>query len=379
MNDTVYVDNQVNTTQKQYYYHVRIYDANDSLMGKSGWASSVRLDCDPIIEGINLKWHANVPWSMNTSTYPWHYVYRDHSVPDHPDEIMIIDSVNVHSSGFKYMDKGQFNGKPLKVEERYHYYVKTYGSYGNPDIPEPLINRSQMISVYPNDTIPPCTPQEIYFGNITSIFDCIEFMEDKPCDYREFYNEIFWSTNITGDCDIDNSSFNIYFSDISIDGPYRLIANVKDTFFVHNYLTSFAGCYRISSLDNSGNESEWSDPICHDNCPYYELPNVFTPNNDGNNDTFRAFDKPNFKCPRFVNEVHFRVYNRWGFEVFNSDNDSGMPIDDERNLYIDWDGSSLTGERLPSGTYYYVAEVYFEALDPTLTKQIYKGWVQLLK
>jgi gliding motility-associated-like protein len=204
-------------------------------------------------------------------------------------------------------------------------------------------------------------------------------MEDKPCDYQEFYNEIFWSKNFTGNCDKDNSSFNIYFSDVSIDGPYNLIANVRDTFFVHEYLASFAGCYRISSLDNSGNESELSDPICHDNCPYYELPNVFTPNDDGINDTFRDFDKPNFKCPRFVNEVHFRVYNRWGFEVFNSDNNSSLSMDNERNIYINWDGRDLTGEMLPSGTYYYVAEVYFEALDPVLTKQIYKGWVQLLR
>jgi gliding motility-associated-like protein len=247
------------------------------------------------------------------------------------------------------------------------------GSYGNSDIPEPLMNLSQIIGIYPNDTIAPCIPIELHFGNITSIYDCWEFVEDKPCDFKEYFNEIYWERDLSGNCDPDNSSFNIYFSNVSVDGPYEIIANVTDTFFIHNHLESFAGCYRVSSLDNAGNESEPSDPICHDNCPYYELPNVFTPNGDGKNDTFQAFDKPTAKCPRFVHDVHFRVYNRDGFEVYNSDRKK------EANIYINWNGSDFTGKMLPAGTYFYIAEVNFISIDPQLAKHVYKGWVQLLR
>lgn len=378
--DTSFLDRGLNTEDKVFYYQVRLYDAQDSLMGKSAWASSVRTDCQPIPDGVELSWYAEVPWSINTYHYPWHYVYRDHFYINYPDSLAFIDSVHVNKKGFRYIDRGQCNGQSMDMAQKYKYYIMTAGSYDNPMIPEPLFNRSQIIGVYPNDTIPPCTPLEVSFGNITSIFDCLEFMEDKPCDFHEFYNELFWGKNILGNCDPDNSSFNVYFSDISIEGPYELIANVKDTFFVHKNLNSFAGCYRISSLDNFGNESDWSDPICHDNCPKYELPNIFTPNNDGINDTFRAFDKPNSKCPRFVSEVHFRAYNRYGFEVYNSDNRLENDIDhSEPNIYINWDGCDLSGKELPAGTYFYVAEVYFKAIDPLLSRHIYKGWVQLLK
>jgi gliding motility-associated-like protein len=378
--DTTYIDQNLNTENKKYHYQVRLYDNRDSLMSKSGWASSVRLNSSPVPDGIVLSWQAEVPWSNNSFHYPQHFIYRDHISSSQPEILQLIDSVNVHINGFQYTDKGQVNDQPLIMNEKYHYYVKTSGSYDNPGLPEPLINRSQIIGIYPNDTVPPCTPLEISFGNVTSIFDCIEFIKDKPCDYHEFYNEIFWEKDLSGDCDSDYSSFNIYFSEVSVDGPYGLISNVKDTFFIHSHLQSFAGCYRISSLDNFGNESDWSDPICHDNCPQYELPNVFTPNNDGVNDTFRAFDRPNSKCPRFVRKVNFRIYNRWGFEVYNSENQmENLANENEPNIYIDWDGRDLTGKMLPAGTYYYVAEVYFEALDPVLSQHIYKGWVELLK
>ncbi len=378
--DTFFIDTELNTENKKYFYQVRLYDGLDSLIGKSARASSVRLECSPLPDGIDLSWHADVPWSNNSFHYPLHYIYRDHYYYDQPEVLVLIDSVNVNQKGFHFTDRGLAGDQPLDSDEAYHYFVRTSGTYDNPDLPEPLLNRSQIITAYLNDTIPPCTPLKISFGNITSVFDCIEFMEDKPCDFQEFFNEIFWEKNVSGNCDPDYSSFNIYFSDVSVEGPYELVANVKDTFFVHNHLKSFAGCYRVSSLDNFGNESEWSDPICHDNCPQYELPNVFTPNNDGVNDTFRAFDRPNSMCPRFVEEVHFRVYNRWGFEVYNSENQmNNQPGGNEKNIYIDWNGRDITGKMLPAGTYYYVAEVFFDTIDPSLTQHIYKGWVQLLK
>jgi hypothetical protein len=166
-----------------------------------------------------------------------------------------------------------------------------------------------------------------------------------------------------------------------------------DTFFVDNGidgngLNTLAYCYKISAVDRSNNESELSDPVCNDNCPYYELPNVFTPD-DGNdcNALFSAFSNRNLggeesgctpvdtqtRCARFVQHVAFKVYNRWGKEVYNYESGS------ERTIYIDWDGRDNDGKDLAAGVYFYVAEVTFDSVDPAKRNKNIKGWVHLIR
>jgi gliding motility-associated-like protein len=184
--------------------------------------------------------------------------------------------------------------------------------------------------------------------------------------------------NTDPECDEDVRSYNIYFSETGDEGTFNLIDNVVNTSYFHDDLTSFKGCYKISSIDRSGNESELTEAICNDNCPFYELPNVFTPNNDGINDTFQAFnifdESENMnKCPRFVKTVDFYVYDRNGKEVYNN-------IDEvEKSILIKWDGRNSQGKELPGGVYYYLADVTFDALDKDLQKAEYKGWIQILR
>ncbi len=66
-----------------------------------------------------------------------------------------------------------------------------------------------------------------------------------------------------------------------------------DTVFYHRMSEGFmlAGCYAVSAIDSFENESAFSAKICVDNCIMYELPNVFTPNGDGINDTL-YFEQP---------------------------------------------------------------------------------------
>lgn len=83
-------------------------------------------------------------------------------------------------------------------------------------------------------------------------------------------------------------------------------------------------------------------------CPG-NIPNVFTPNNDGINDTF------------FIDGItllpwQLEIYNRWGNRVYRSD-----------AYKNDWKGDGL-----PSGTYYYLLS------SSGLQKQ-YKGWVQIIR
>lgn len=70
-------------------------------------------------------------------------------------------------------------------------------------------------------------------------------------------------------------------------------------------------------------------------CP---IPNIFTPNNDGVNDLFEI------PCVSEEQTVFLAVYNRWGDEVYKSDN------------YLNqWDGTHA-GAALPDGTYFYLLQ-----------------------
>jgi len=69
--------------------------------------------------------------------------------------------------------------------------------------------------------------------------------------------------------------------------------------------------------------------------------NAFTPNGDGINDIY----DPGFKG-EFVGCVDFRIYNRWGDKVFDSNNGQ-----------YGWDGRTQYGDVAPNGLYFYVINV----------------------
>ena len=243
---------------------------------------------------------------------------------------------------------------------------------------EPLINDSQIACAQPNDTIKPCAPKNFVIVNLNIDSICASFITDKPCQFGDFFNELNWEPDSDGECDEDVRSYNIYFSETGEENTFELIDNVVTSSYVHQGLSSFKGCYKISAIDRSGNESELTEAVCNDNCPYYELPNVFTPNEDAINDVFQAFDifdeeTNQYKCPRFVKNVDFYVYDRNGKEVYNNLDES------EKSLLIKWDGKNNNGKEMPSGVYYYLAEVTFDVLDKDLRKKEYKGWLHLLK
>ncbi len=92
----------------------------------------------------------------------------------------------------------------------------------------------------------------------------------------------------------------------------------------------------------------------------FNLPEGFSPNNDGTNDLFviRGIDR--FPANTFV------IFNRWGNKIFEA-----SPYKNE------WDGKStmgvrIGGDELPVGTYFYL-------LDLGNGSAIYKGTIYLNK
>ena len=69
----------------------------------------------------------------------------------------------------------------------------------------------------------------------------------------------------------------------------------------------------------------------------YFVPNAFSPNGDGHNETFQLESAVSVT-------YRMEIYNRWGNQIFKTEN--GTP----------WDGT-MGGEPLPSGVYLYVIEV----------------------
>ena len=69
-----------------------------------------------------------------------------------------------------------------------------------------------------------------------------------------------------------------------------------------------------------------------------EIPNIFTPNNDGVNDLF-------FLKATSLEWISIVVYSRWGLRVYELESFTGN---------VAWDGKDLYGKNVADGTYMYV-------------------------
>jgi gliding motility-associated-like protein len=71
------------------------------------------------------------------------------------------------------------------------------------------------------------------------------------------------------------------------------------------------------------------------------IPNAFTPNGDGTNDVIRITSK------KYMKLQEFRIFNRWGNEVFMA-----------KNINEAWDGT-INSKPCDAGMYYYRARWVF--------------------
>ncbi len=375
--DTTFVDSGINTQEDVFNYRIVVYSkpqlaASYIPVDTSSVSSSVWLSAKAGLKQIELNWRDSVVWSNVVQDHPYHLVYRATGIASEED-LILYDSVNVIENGFNYVDDN------LDDDEIYSYKILTRGTYGNPAIALQE-NFSQMISLYPENDLLPCAP----IATVEAV-DCQVYVaSSKTCLQTDLSNTVHWNPILANGCRKDIVSYNVYGAS-AFDGHYQLVATqISDTVFMDEGLTSYARCYRVSAIDALGKEGPLSDPVCNDNCPYYELPNVFTPNADGCNDVFTAdynleaigsacqSSNPT-SCPRFVNSIEFEVYNRWGESIYT------YTSNDENSIYINWNGKDNKGIDLSTGVYFYTANVVFDVMDPSARHRKIKGWVHLIR
>lgn len=315
--DTVFVHTNINTQDTAHTYEVELY-SNASLVGRSTSASSVFLSGMASDNEAQLSWQYDVPWNVDSTL-----IYRETSPGSGIFNFIGVSYTN------DFVDTGLVNGT------EYCYKVATVGAYSIPNIHAPLINYSQITCVTPLDNVAPCPP--VLTGS-------------NDCDLSEL--TLVWN-NPNNSCADDVTRYNIYYAEES-GGVTSLIATLNlntDTSIVLSSDTLLPGCFYVTALDSIqyNNESAFSNEVCLEYCdPLYELPNVFTPNNDGANDLYHPI------LPiKYVERVNFYVKNRWGNEVFNT-----------TDPMINWDGTDLeSGKPLVAGVYFYQCEVFFKTLS----------------
>lgn len=309
LNDTVYVDNLINTTIRGYIYKVELYNnapGNRFLIGDPGIASSIFLQAAPGDRKVRFIINRNVPW-INTRYDFFRY----------NPATMVYDSIGT-TNQLQWVDTGLENGV------NYCYYVRSFGGYVIDGYPTGLINFSQITCVVPEDNEPPCPPK---------------ISVSSQCD--SLYNQIRWAID-DRECFDDVAGYKIYYK-ATYEEELTEIMEINDPnifSYKHYPGNRVAGCYGVRAFDQIGNISDMSLVICVDSCDFYEIPNVFTPNGDGINDILIA------RASSMVERVDFKLYNRTGQLIFSTEDPK-----------LNWDGT-YRGRIVSPGIYFYHCDVY---------------------
>jgi len=337
-NDTIFDDRLLNTMNNEYTYQIGFY-ANGILVGNTNTASSVFLTVNPAPSQNNLVWNFEVPWQNNQ-----YLIYRSDSPMGNFDTI-----------GFSL--KPEFADIDLINGINYCYYIEAIGTYQTPEVIDPIINLSQIQCGIPLDTIPPCSP------NLTVTNDCSAELDEWTAE--NFRNDLLWSNPFSVCGDEDLIGYNIYYSPDSVSMLQLIesVDNINNTSYQHFIENVIAGCYAVTAIDSFNNESTRTNKICIENCFEFELPNAFSPNNDGSNDILQAIKN------RFVQKIDLKIFNRWGNLVYETADPS-----------INWNGTNQNGKVLSNGVYFYTCAVYQNDIAGVeFIAQNLSGYIHLIK
>jgi gliding motility-associated-like protein len=170
-----------------------------------------------------------------------------------------------------------------------------------------------------------------------------------------YMNKLRW--NAYSDWDANVRQYNLYRS-LNKGLSYNLVANTNtdtlyDDLVIEDVDTILQFCYLVEAIENSGNQygfrdTSYSNIMCVTQKPTIYIPNTFRPTNlSGNN-----FFKPIGLFENLAVNYEFRIFNRWGEELFFTSNTKAP-----------WDGKYMNAY-VQTGVYVY--SIKFNYPDKTL-------------
>ena len=356
INDTVHFDSGMNTYDGGFNYKVDFYNKPDQhswnnaqLIGSSNPSSSPYLVVKSGNKKLQLKIDEKVAWKIDSIIY---YQEIDKSLVFKRIGKQTSESIIGKTDGEYFIVNNLENGK------EYCFRADVYGSYDTDGFVKPLLNRSQIGCGTPEETTLKCPP-------VLSL--------DKSCTDNTLM--LHW-TNPNNTCDEEVSGYNLYYSK-NKDEEFKLLAYLdgenNTEFDITTVNTIKYGCFYVKGTDVLENETDKSNIECFVPCLEFILPNVFTPNGDGNNDLYHPkWEKGFEETPEFdFNLIDFdiEISNRWGNLVYKTD-----------NIRINWDGTNqTTGQACASGVYYYVCTIVKKVGDDAPKTYTLTGYIHLFK
>jgi len=326
LDDTIYIDTFLNTLNLQYIYRVDFYNNSPGdffMIGATLIAPSIYLNLFPTDKALLLDWNNEVPWLIDSVA-----IYRKN-----PDTLIGWSIENT------YLDTGLVNGQESC------YFLKTVGRYSAPGFIEPIINFSQENCGIPVDNVPPCTPILSVNTNCELLHNELNWIYPDTCINEELIYYIYFGESEETDFDLVDSTYN-------------------SSYIFERDPPSIVGCFTVTALDSLRNQSLYSNLVCVDinECGRLWFPIVFTPNDDGFNDVYRA-DSVNS-----INSLEIKIFNRWGNIVFK-----------DTDPYFRWDGKDQKTNKFCSpGVYFFEAIVSENTLRGPVERKVV-GSITLMK
>lgn len=293
------------------------------------------------------------------------------------DEVEILgqtaNSLVVNDPGI-YKIVAQFIGSDCTIEDeiKVEFYPDVLKDLVNPNDLEICLNQNNLIDITVNESV--IFSQVDLSNYIVTYYNSLQDLQNNvnaitnPLNY-DLSNgtQIFISVKDLNSLCEGYLSFNIKkvelipfpdFSDLEICNIYQL-PNLPEQMSYHSlpngggekYASGqelLKGEYTIYVLSQNG---DCSDEISFTvNVKDCIIPKGISPNGDGLNDTFDL-------SLYYIRDI--KIFNRFGTEVFTH----GAGYTNQ------WHGQDNSGNKLPSGTYFYVIETSFES---------FIGWVQLV-
>jgi gliding motility-associated-like protein len=328
---TTFTHTGVNTLAGGLEYKIE-FVANTTTVGTSQRATSVFLTATGGERKVKLSWSSQTPWNNYKYTIfrkmPWQASFTN--TVGATNLTTFTDSTDVYN------------------DSTYCYYILSEGKYSDPTIEDSLLNKSQQACATAIDVTPPCAP------TLSVISDCITG-----------FISLTWN-NVNLSCARDVKKYCLYKKETE-SGDFSIVDTLRGPFgatvsYQFDNLPDIAGCFAVSAIDSTGNIGEKGQEDCIDNCPEFDLPNIFTPNKDGANDFFKAVHV------RQIKEIDLYVYDRWGTLVYRS-----------TDPYFKWDGTSIFSSKpVSDGTLFYICDVYEKRVKGPAKRSL-KGWVQVAK